>query len=59
VNAKIKILSPDFFAGSLTEGMAFEFREGAKIIGTGQIKDIVNDKLEKPAGSKNTVVSAA
>lgn len=47
VNAKIKILSPNYFAGNLTEGMKFEFREGATIIGTGQIKDIVNDKLEK------------
>jgi len=47
VNAKIKIVSPDYFAGSLTEGMKFEFREGATLIGTGQIKDIVNDKLEK------------
>ena len=47
VNAKIKILSPDYFAYCLTEGMNFEFREGAKVIGTGQIKYIVNDKLEK------------
>jgi len=47
VDAKIKILSPDYFAGSLTEGMHFEFREGATVIGTGEIKYIVNDKLEK------------
>ena len=47
VDAKIKILSPDYFADSLTEGMNFEFREGATVIGTGQIKYIVNDKLEK------------
>ena len=47
VDAKIKILSPDYFAGSLTEGMYFEFREGATVIGTGEIKYIVNDKLEK------------
>ncbi len=47
VDAKIKILSPDYFANSLTEGMNFEFREGARVIGTGQIKYIVNDKLEK------------
>ena len=46
VEAKIKILSPDF-ADSLTEGMNFEFREGSTVIGTGQIKYIVNDKLEK------------
>ena len=46
VTAKIKIVSPDFFAGRLTEGMNFEFREGATIIGTGKIKHIINDKLE-------------
>jgi Elongation factor Tu C-terminal domain len=47
VDAKIKILTPELFAGSLTEGMQFEFREGAKVIGIGEIKYIVNDKLEK------------
>lgn len=47
VNAKIKILSPDYFSGCLTEGMEFEFREGETVIGTGEIKYIVNDKLEK------------
>ncbi|WP_276373968.1 hypothetical protein [Chryseolinea sp. H1M3-3] len=47
VDAKIKILSPDYFAGCLTEGMEFEFREGATIIGTGEIKYIVNGKLKK------------
>jgi hypothetical protein len=47
VDAKIKILSPDYFENCLTEGMNFEFRKGATLIGTGQIKYIVNDKLEK------------
>ena len=47
VDAKIKILSPDYFADCLTEGMNFEFREGSTLIGTGQIKYIVNDKLDK------------
>jgi hypothetical protein len=47
INAKIKILSPHYFAGRLTEGMNFEFREGATVIGTGEIKYIVNDKLKK------------
>ncbi|MEP3447812.1 MAG: hypothetical protein ABJN61_11720 [Flavobacteriaceae bacterium] len=55
VKAKIKILSPDHFAHTLTEGMEFEFRDGATIIGTGKIEYIVNEKLEKPAG--NTVYS--
>ncbi|TDL99655.1 MAG: hypothetical protein C4K58_07115 [Flavobacteriaceae bacterium] len=47
VVAKIKIFSPDYFADCLTEGMNFEFREGSTLIGTGQIKHIVNDRLEK------------
>ena len=51
VKAKIKILSPDYFANTLIEGMDFEFREGARIIGTGKIEYIVNDKLGKPAGN--------
>lgn len=51
VKAKIKILSPDYFAHTLTEGMEFEFREGPTIIGTGKIEYIVNEKLEKPAGN--------
>ena len=52
VLAKIKILSPDFFADSLEKGMKFEFREGAKVIGVGELKNIINDRLEKkPAGN--------
>ncbi|MCC7521798.1 MAG: hypothetical protein IT220_09210 [Flavobacteriaceae bacterium] len=47
VEAKIKILSPDYFSNCLTEGMKFEFREGYKVIGTGEIKYIINDRLEK------------
>ena len=47
VIAKIKILSPDYFTNQLTEGMIYEFREGATVIGTGKILVIVNDKLEK------------
>ena len=56
VNAKIKIVSPDYFAGNLKEGMKFEFREGATIIGKGQIKNIINSKLDKPAGNIGSYV---
>jgi len=52
VLAKIKVLSPHFFADNLEEGMNFEFREGARIVGTGELKNIINDRLEKkPAGN--------
>jgi hypothetical protein len=47
VNAKIRILSVDYFANKLTEGMQFEFREGDKVIGTGLIKQIINERLKK------------
>lgn len=47
VAAKVKILAVDHFANSLTEGMMFEFWEAAHLIGTGEIKYIVNSKLEK------------
>lgn len=47
VNAKIRILSVDYFTNKLTQGMQFEFREGDKIIGTGYIKQIINEKLKK------------
>lgn len=46
VKAKIKIISPDHFAHTLTKGMEFEFREGSTIIGKGKIEYIVNEKLE-------------
>lgn len=47
VEAEIRIISADYFTGKLKEKMKFDFREGAKIIGTGQIKHIVNDKLKQ------------
>ena len=49
VNAKIKIIASDYFANLLTEGMKFEFMEGPILIGIGEIKNIINDKLEKKA----------
>jgi hypothetical protein len=47
VEAAIRILSVEHFANTLTEGMAFEFREGSKIIGTGIITTILNESLQK------------
>lgn len=47
VDAEIKILSVDHFANRLTEKMQFELREGVTIIGTGLIKQIINNKLKK------------
>lgn len=47
VEAEIKIISVDYFAGQLKEKMKFDFREGSRIIGTGQIKHIINDRLRQ------------
>ena len=46
VEAEIAILSVEFFENQLTEGMDFEFREGSRIIGTGKIKEIINERLK-------------
>lgn len=60
VLAKIKIVSPCFYVESLEVGMKFEFREGATIIGTGELKNIINDRLEKkPVGNKSVASSEA
>ena len=47
VEAEIKIVSVEHFAGRLKEKMKFEFREGTRVIGTGQIKHILNSKLRQ------------
>jgi len=47
VEAEIKIISVEIFKNCLEEGMNFEFREGDRIIGTGQIIKILNEKLRK------------
>ncbi|RZK73448.1 MAG: hypothetical protein EOO85_17335 [Pedobacter sp.] len=45
IEAAIKIIAVDHFASCLYEGLTFEFMEGERVIGTGIIKQIVNDKL--------------
>jgi Elongation factor Tu C-terminal domain len=47
VKAAIKIISVEYFAHSLTEGMSFEFREGSRIIGNGIVISIINEQLKK------------
>ena len=47
VQAAIRIISVEHFEKTLTEGMTFEFREGSRVIGTGKIIDILNEKLIK------------
>jgi hypothetical protein len=39
--------SPRIFRGRLSEGMAFEFREGAKVIGTATVIEILNGELKR------------
>jgi hypothetical protein len=45
--ASITIISPHFFENALNEGMEFEVREGAKIIGVGKLTKILNPSLKK------------
>lgn len=47
VIAQIRVISTDILTGNLKEGMKFDFREGARVIGTGRIISIVNEKLRK------------
>ncbi|MCH5716422.1 EF-Tu C-terminal domain-related protein [Niabella hibiscisoli] len=47
VEASIRIIAVDHFKNRLQEGMAFEFREGPRIIGTGVIVQLLNEKLRK------------
>jgi hypothetical protein len=47
VEAEIRIIAVGHFAGQLNEKMKFELREGSRIIGIGQIKHIVNNKLRR------------
>lgn len=47
VDACIKIIAVPYFTGRLEEGMEFIFVEGVNVIGTGIIKEIVNEVLRK------------
>ena len=47
VIAEITMASSSFFNNYLSVGMKFDFREGSKVIGTGEILEILNEDLEK------------
>lgn len=47
VFAEIAIISTDFLVDKLEIGLAFDFREGSRIIGTGIITEILNPFLLK------------
>lgn len=46
VEAEIGIIAAPHFKGRLKEGMIFTFSEGHRIIGTGVIKQILNQDLK-------------
>ena len=52
VKAEITMLSPRIFKGRLLEGMVFEFREGARVIGTGTLIEILNGELKELSKEK-------
>lgn len=45
VNAFIKILAVPYFEGRLEEGIEFIFTEGNRVMGSGIIKEILNQEL--------------
>jgi translation elongation factor EF-Tu-like GTPase len=47
VEAEIEVIGPHLFLNQLSEGMEFEISEGITIIGTGTIKQIINQDLKK------------
>jgi hypothetical protein len=47
VDTEIKLTSPDLFAGQLKHRTKFEIREGATIIATGEVKQILNETLRQ------------
>lgn len=47
VTAEISILATEYFKGKLYDGLEFEFREGARITGTGKITKIINESLRR------------
>lgn len=49
VTAEIAIISTEFFKNKLSIGQSFDFREGSRIIGTGEIIEIKNKDLLKSA----------
>jgi len=53
VKAEITMGSPSIFKGRLLEGMAFEFREGARVIGTGMVIEILNGELKKKVPARD------
>jgi len=47
IEAEITMLSPQFYEKKLYKGLEFKFKEGSKIIGTGEILKIKNKNLKK------------
>lgn len=46
VTAEITVLTPDIIKGKIKVGMTYEFREGARVIGTGVVLEILDKYLE-------------
>lgn len=46
VKAEITVLTPSILKGKIKVGMTYEFREGATVIGTGEVLEILDKDLE-------------
>jgi hypothetical protein len=53
VRAQIRILDHVTFKNALSSGMTFEFREGPRIIGIGEVVEVTNMVLKKPAANNS------
>ncbi len=57
IEAEIKLLFVEHFENTLVEGQEFEIREGTTVMGTGKIKQILNEKLIKANNtSENEII---
>jgi hypothetical protein len=59
VEAEIKIIGDEHFAERLYEGLEFDFREGDRIIGTGKITRILNEKLRNNSDDLPAITTEA
>ncbi|KAB2807705.1 EF-Tu C-terminal domain-related protein [Phaeocystidibacter luteus] len=47
VEAEITVVSPKFFSGKIQVGDTFTFDEGPRVVGTGVVKEVVDERLMK------------
>lgn len=51
VTTEITVLTPDIIKGKIKVGMTYEFREGARVIWTGEVLEILYKYLDNNASN--------